>query len=167
MSVATVTIDPAHLRRVYGTFPTGVAAVAALIDGAPVGMAASSFTTVSLEPPLVSVCVAHTSTTWPVLRRAPRLGVNVLAAAQAAAGRQLAAKGVDRFAGLTWRATDGGAVIIDGVSGWFDVSIDNEIRAGDHNIIVLRVHDLDGDHDRHPLIFHASTFRRLEPPPVE
>ncbi|MFE3287545.1 flavin reductase family protein, partial [Streptomyces sp. NPDC059233] len=61
--------DTTSLRAVYGAFPTGVTAIAALIDGAPVGLAASSFTTVSLAPPLVSVCMAHTSSTWPVLRR--------------------------------------------------------------------------------------------------
>ena len=56
--------QPAHLRRVFGAFPTGVTAIAALVDGSPVGLAASSFTSVSLDPPLVSVCLAHASSTW-------------------------------------------------------------------------------------------------------
>src|SRR5689334_9351603 len=96
---------PAALRRVFGAFPTGVTALAALVDGQPVGLAASSFTSVSLDPPLVSVCLAHSSTTWPLLRRATRLGVSVLAAHQEHFGRQLSARGGDRFAGLTWRAS--------------------------------------------------------------
>jgi flavin reductase (DIM6/NTAB) family NADH-FMN oxidoreductase RutF len=74
--IATVR-DPQQLRRVFGSFPSGVAAVAALVAGEPVGIAASSFTSVSLDPPLVSVCIAHTSTTWPVLRTASRLGVSI------------------------------------------------------------------------------------------
>ena len=75
-------LDPQRLRHVFGAFPSGVAAVAALVGGVPVGIAASSFTSVSLDPPLVSLCVAHTSTTWPLLRGADRLGVSILGEAQ-------------------------------------------------------------------------------------
>ena len=155
-------IDPAHLRRVFGAFPSGVTALAAFVDGRPVGMAASSFTSVSLDPPLVSVCVARTSTTWPVLREVARLGVSVLSAEQAHAGRQLAARDVDRFAGLGWGVTPDGAVLLDGASAWLDCSTEQQVRAGDHDIVVLRVHDLDADSTLAPLVFHASRFRRLE-----
>jgi flavin reductase (DIM6/NTAB) family NADH-FMN oxidoreductase RutF len=158
----TTVLDPALLRRVFGAFPSGVAAVAAIVDGAPVGLAASSFTSVSLEPALVSVCVAHTSTTWPLLRTAPRLGVSILSAEQELAGRQLAARNVDRFAGLSWRSTTDGAVLLDGASAWLDVNVDQRVSAGDHDIVVLAVRDLDVDHDVLPLVFHASRFRRLE-----
>lgn len=154
-------IDPDRLRHVVGAFPTGVTAVAAVVDGSSVGMAANSFASVSLDPPLVSVCVAHTSTTWPTLRRAPRLGVSVLGAEQAQAGRRLAQRGIDRFRDLGWRCTDTGAVLLDGVSAWLECDIDAEHRAGDHDIVVLRVHDLDADHGVHPLVFHGSEFRRL------
>jgi flavin reductase (DIM6/NTAB) family NADH-FMN oxidoreductase RutF len=149
------------LRRVFGAFPSGVTAIAAVVDGVPVGLAASSFTSVSLEPPLVSVCVAHSSTTWPVLRAASRFGVSVLAADQSVAGRQLSARGGDRFADLAWRRTDDGAVLLEGASAWLECSIEAEHRAGDHDIVVLRVHDLDADHDVSPLVFHASEFHRL------
>ncbi|WP_328584543.1 flavin reductase family protein [Streptomyces sp. NBC_00370] len=162
LDAAPPALQPAELRRVFGAFPTGVTAIAALADGAPVGLAASSFTSVSLDPPLVSVCVAHSSTTWPVLRDRDRLGVSVLGAHQEAAGRQLAARGADRFAGLGWRATPAGAVLIDGASAWFDCSVEQHIRAGDHDIVLLRVHALDADHSVVPLVFHASRFRRLE-----
>jgi len=70
-------VEP-ELRRVYGAYPTGVAVVAGLVDGRPAGIAASSFVPVSLDPPLVSVCVAHTSTTWPLLGGLPRIGISVL-----------------------------------------------------------------------------------------
>jgi flavin reductase (DIM6/NTAB) family NADH-FMN oxidoreductase RutF len=158
----TQVFGPTHLRRVFGAFPTGVAAVAAMVDGRPVGMAANSFTSVSLEPALVSVCIAHSSTTWPVLRTAPRLGISVLSSGQEDAGRQLAARDIDRFAGLTWRPTRDDAVLLDGASAWLETNIEQEIRAGDHDIVVLAVHDLDADHDIWPLVFHASRFRRLE-----
>jgi flavin reductase (DIM6/NTAB) family NADH-FMN oxidoreductase RutF len=156
-------LEPAQLRRVFGAFPSGVTAVAALVDAVPVGLVASSFTSVSLDPPLVSVCVAHSSTTWPLLRSASRIGVSVLAAEQERACLQLSARGVDRFADLDWRATPDGAVLLDGASAWLDCSIQQVHRAGDHDIVVLTIHDLDMDHDVRPLIFHSSQFRRLAP----
>lgn len=151
-----------ELRRVFGAFPTGVTAVAALVEGAPVGIAASSFTSVSLDPPMVSVCIAHTSSTWPQLRTAGRFGVSVLGAHQEAAGRALSGRGADRFAALSWRATHDGAVLIDSATAWLECSIEQEIRAGDHDIVLLRVHDLDADIEVAPLVFHGSRFRRLE-----
>ena len=157
-------LDPHRLRYVYGAFPSGVAAVAALVDGAPVGIAASSFTSVSLDPPLVSLCIAHTSTTWPLLRTADRLGVSILSAGQERAGRQLAGRAADRFAELSWRVTVDGAVLLDGASGWLETSVQDQVRAGDHDIVVLRVHDLDADHGVSPLVFHASRFRRIAGP---
>jgi flavin reductase (DIM6/NTAB) family NADH-FMN oxidoreductase RutF len=161
--MTTILSDQRRLRDVFGAFPSGVAAVAAVVEGAPVGIAASSFTSVSLNPALVSLCIAHTSTTWPVLRGAPCLGVSILSAAHERAGRQLADRSGDRFAELSWRATANGAVLLDGASGWLETSVEQQVRAGDHDIVVLRVHDLDADHDISPLVFHAGQFRRLEP----
>lgn len=154
-------IEPLRLRRVFSSFPTGVTAVAALVDGAPSGLAASSFVSVSLEPALVSICLAHTSTTWPFLRRAGRLGVSVLGAHQEHIGRQLSARGTDRFAALRWRTSPDGAILLEGASAWLDCSIEREIPAGDHDIVLLRVHDLDADPDAPPLVFHGSRYRRL------
>jgi flavin reductase (DIM6/NTAB) family NADH-FMN oxidoreductase RutF len=154
------TMKPDH-RSVFAAYPTGVAALAALVDGRPVGLAANSFTSVSLEPALVSVCVAHSSTTWPALRDLDRIGVSVLAQHHETASRQLSAKGVDRFADLDWRATDDGAVFLDGASAWFDCSIEQHVPAGDHDIVLLRVHDLGSDPSVAPLVFHGSAYRRL------
>jgi flavin reductase (DIM6/NTAB) family NADH-FMN oxidoreductase RutF len=150
-----------QLRRVLATFPTGVAAVAAIVDGEPAGLAASSFVSVSLEPPLVSVCIGHSSTTWPVLRTAGRLGISVLGAHQETASRQLSSREGDRFAGLRWRATGDGAVLLHEASAWFDCSIEREIAAGDHDIVLLRVHDL-GASEAMPLVFHGSAYSQLQ-----
>ena len=155
-----MTLSADH-RRVFGAYPTGVAALAALVDGVPVGMAANSFTSVSLDPPLASVSVAHTSSTWPSLRTAPYIGVSVLGSTQESVSRQLAAKGVDRFDGLSWRTTPGGAVLLDGSGAWFETSVEDQMRAGDHDIVVLRVHDLGSDPTVSPLVFHGSAYRRL------
>jgi flavin reductase (DIM6/NTAB) family NADH-FMN oxidoreductase RutF len=150
------------LRRVYGAYPTGVAVVAGLVGGRPAGIAASSFVPVSLDPPLVSVCVAHTSTTWPLLRESPRIGISVLGAHQEHVGRRLGARTGDRFAGVEWRSTADGSVLVEGASAWFDCTIEQQVRSGDHDIVVFRVHDLDASADVPPLVFHASTFRRLD-----
>lgn len=85
--------NPALLRQAFGCFPSGVTAVCALDSGAPVGMAASTFTPVSLSPALISVCVQDTSTTWPKLRRRSHVGVSVLAQGQDEICRSLAGKG--------------------------------------------------------------------------
>jgi flavin reductase (DIM6/NTAB) family NADH-FMN oxidoreductase RutF len=160
----TAALEHIELRRVFAAYPTGVAAVAALVDGVPAGIAASSFVSVSLDPPLVSVCVAHTSTTWPVLRAAGRLGISVLAAHQELTSRQLSARAGERFASLSWRATDEGAVRICGASAWLDCGIERQIGAGDHDIVLLRVLDLAiAADDVPPLVFHGSTYWRLQP----
>ena len=121
---------PAELRRVFGAFPTGVTSVAALAEGRPVGLSANSFTSVSLDPAIVLVCIAATSRSWPRLRLAPRLGISVLGAHQEHVSRQLAATATDRFARLSWRATADGAVLIDGASAWLDCSVYDEVAAG-------------------------------------
>src|SRR3546814_15819531 len=89
IQMASGEVGPAQLRAAFGCFPSGITAVCALIDGKPVGMAASSFTSVSLDPPLVSVCVPNRSTPWRQLRSVLRMGVSVLAGGQGRACRTL------------------------------------------------------------------------------
>jgi flavin reductase (DIM6/NTAB) family NADH-FMN oxidoreductase RutF len=154
-------LDPATLRHVFGAFPTGVTAVAGCIDGVPVGVAANSFTSVSLDPPLVSVAMGNGSQTWPRLRGARRLGISVLAEGQEDLCRQLSRTGVDRFAGHGWQVSPYGAVFLDGTAAWLECTIRTEIPAGDHHIVLLDVHRLGADTDTAPLVFHGSRFRRL------
>jgi flavin reductase (DIM6/NTAB) family NADH-FMN oxidoreductase RutF len=151
-----------QLRQVFSTFPTGVTAIAASIDGAPVGISVNSFTTVSLEPPLVLVCISRASKTWPLLSRAPMLGISVLSAEQEKAGRQLSGSNEGRFEGLAWHATEDGAVLLEGASAWLECAVETQLEAGDHDIVVLSVHDLQGNPTVPPLIFHASRFHRLQ-----
>lgn len=159
--MSDATPDPATLRHALGCFPSGVTAVCALRDGAPVGMAANSFSSVSLEPPLVSVCFSRTSATWPLLRRHCRIGVSVLGEHQEQACRALAAKQGDRFAGLEWTVTADGAVLIEGAALQLDCRLREEVTAGDHVIALLRVVGVRAFPDIRPLVFHGSTFRRL------
>lgn len=150
-----------QLRQAFGCFPSGVTAVCAGVDGIPVGLAASSFTSVSVDPPLVSVCMQHSSTTWPVLRKRPRLGLSVLAEEQHEICARLASKTGDRFAGTGWTAAADGSVFLLGATLWLDCTIHAEVPAGDHDIVLLRVHGLRADAETAPLIFHGSRFRRL------
>jgi flavin reductase (DIM6/NTAB) family NADH-FMN oxidoreductase RutF len=154
-------LSPTSLREAFGHFPTGVIAIAAEVDGTRVGLAASTFVPVSLDPPLVSFCVQNTSTTWPKLKDLPLLGISVLGEAHDAAARTLAAKTGDRFAGLSTTSTEGGAVFIDGTSVWLESAIEQEVPAGDHVIVVLRVNSLTVHDDVAPIVFHRSTFRKL------
>ena len=88
-----------QLRRLFGRFPTGVTGLCAMVDGKPVGMTASAFVAISIDPPLVSVCIKHGSATWRQLRTCARIGISFLGHGQAATARQLAQFGSDRFAG--------------------------------------------------------------------
>ncbi len=153
--------DHRELRNAYGRFPTGVTAISAWLDGVPVGMAVSSFTSVSLAPPLVCVCMQNTSGTWQKLNALSRLGVSVLGTGQDVACRQLSAKSGDRFAGIPWQASATGAVFIVGAAVWMECKIEQRIAAGDHEIVLLEIERLKIEPDVSPLVFHASRFHKL------
>lgn len=168
MTVTSLTtnqdLDPARLRQAFGIFPSGVVAVAARVDGELVGLAASSFTSVSLEPPLVSFSVANTSKTWPDLRRAGHLGLTVLADHHDSVCRQLAGPPERRFDEVPVTVTDDGAVTLDEGLARFDCTVYREVEAGDHTIVLLRLHAVDHGTDDvtgSPLVFHRSGFGRL------
>ena len=154
-------LSPSTLREAFGHFPSGVIAIAAEVDGTRVGLAASTFVPVSLDPPLVSFCVQNTSTTWPRLKDVPYLGISVLGESHDDAARTLAAKTGDRFAGLETASSDRGAVFVHGTSMWLESAIEQLIPAGDHTIVILRVSDITVHPDVPPIVFHRSTFRRL------
>ncbi|WP_433833199.1 flavin reductase family protein [Actinoplanes sp. CA-015351] len=158
-------LDPIRLRQAFGVFPSGVVAVAADVDGVLVGLAASSFTSVSLDPPLVSVSIANTSKTWPDLRRANHLGVTIMAAHHDVICRQLAGPVEHRFDGVSASVTETGAVTVDDGLASFDCTIYREVEAGDHTIVLLRLHAVEHSTDQTggPLVFHRSGFGRLFP----
>jgi flavin reductase (DIM6/NTAB) family NADH-FMN oxidoreductase RutF len=153
--------DSRTLRNAFGCFPTGVTAICAKIDGEPVGMAASSFVSVSLDPPLVLVCIQNSSDTWRKMRHAPRIGVSVLSEEHDRACSQLAAKSGDRFESLEWFTTEDGAVLLEGAAVSLDCSIAEEIAAGDHRMVLLKIEQLKFQPAVNPLVFHGSRFRKL------
>jgi flavin reductase (DIM6/NTAB) family NADH-FMN oxidoreductase RutF len=157
-------IDGARFRSVLGRFATGVVAITAIDteSSRPTGLAANSFTSVSLDPPLVAFCVAHTSTTWPRLRGAERLCINILSEPQLEVCKQLAIKGGDKFADITWSGSPSGSPVIEGALAWIEVSVENEVVAGDHVIVVARVHHLDKHDDGEPLLFYKGGYGRFD-----
>lgn len=155
-------LDPERLREAFGIFPSGVVAVAAEVDGDLTGLAASSFTSVSIDPPLVSFSVANTSRTWPTLRRSDHLGLTILAGHHGEVCRQLAGPVEERFTGLPLSTSADGAVTLDDGLARFDCSIYHEVEAGDHTIVILRLHRVEHADTADPLVFHRSGFGTLE-----
>ena len=150
------------LRQAFSLFPTGVVGVCALIDGEPVGIAVNSFTSISLDPPLVGISVARTSATWPRLAAAPRLGLSVLGAHQGALCRSLASRNGDRFGDAPVTVTDGGAVLLDGAALWLECTVRSVFEGGDHEVILLEVAHSELYPEVEPLVFHQSQFRGLQ-----
>jgi flavin reductase (DIM6/NTAB) family NADH-FMN oxidoreductase RutF len=162
-------LDPVALRQAFGAFPSGVVAVAAEVDGRPVGLAASSFTSVSLDPPLISFSIARKSLTWPDLRRADHLGITVLADHHGEVCRRLAGPVEQRFDDALISVTANGAITLDDGLARFDCTIFREIEAGDHTIVLLQLHAVDHPGEpggaSSPLVFHRSGFGRLHAAP--
>lgn len=155
-------LEPAALRDAFSHFPTGVIAIAGEAGGERLGMAASTFVPVSLDPPLVSFCVQNTSQTWPRLAALPTLGISVLGEGHHDAVRALSARTGDRFAGLRTESSDTGAVFVHGTCLWLESEIAQQVPAGDHTIVVLRIRELTVHDDVAPIVFHRSRFRRLD-----
>jgi flavin reductase (DIM6/NTAB) family NADH-FMN oxidoreductase RutF/DNA-binding IclR family transcriptional regulator len=156
--------DAQHFRHVLGHFPTGVVVITAMGDnGKPAGMAVGSFTSVSLNPPLVAFLPDKSSSSWPKIETTGRFCVNVLTSAQEHVCRAMASKAEDKFAGIDWRPAGSGAPIIDGVAAWIDCDIDTVHEAGDHYIVIGRVRDLDIADPVLPLIFYQGGYGRFSP----
>jgi flavin reductase (DIM6/NTAB) family NADH-FMN oxidoreductase RutF len=160
-AVATVD-DPLEIREAIAEVPSVVAAIAAVADGVPVVMVATSFTVgVSYDPPLATIAVQHASTTWPDLAGARELGISVLGDEHGPDTAQLASRDRGRrLDGVAHRVSASGAVFLDGAHSWFTCSVEGVHRAGDHDIVVLRIHRLARDPARSALIWHRPARRR-------
>lgn len=155
---------PAHdsdwFRKVLGHLPTGVFVISGITpEGAPTGLAVGSFTSVSLEPPLVAFLPAKTSTTWPKLVQRQVFCASILGADQEDVCRRLSSKEPDKFAGLPWQAAPSGSPILEGAVAWVDCDIETIHDAGDHDIVIGRVRELGIASGRSPLIFHKGQYR--------
>jgi flavin reductase (DIM6/NTAB) family NADH-FMN oxidoreductase RutF len=160
--VCAPTVEPRLLRDVLGHFASGVTVVTADTDTGPIGFTCQSFSSLSLDPPLVVFAPARTSRTWPRLRDIGRFCVNVLAEDQPDLSARFARSGTDRFAGVGWRRSRHGSPVLDGVVAWIDCRLWAEYDGGDHTLVAARVLDLGADPGRRPLLFHRGAYGLLE-----
>jgi 3-hydroxy-9,10-secoandrosta-1,3,5(10)-triene-9,17-dione monooxygenase reductase component len=153
--------DDQRFRTVLGHFATGVTIITALDDDEPVGLAANSFTSVSLDPPLVLFCVAHSSSTWPRIERAGTFAVNILGEGHEDLSDLFARPGADRFAATAWRPGVSGAPVLEDAIAYLDCEFEAEYPGGDHTIVVGRVLDLDMREGARPLLFYKGGYERM------
>jgi flavin reductase (DIM6/NTAB) family NADH-FMN oxidoreductase RutF len=155
-------IDPKHFRRVLGHFPTGVAVITGLdADGNPGGLAIGSFSSVSLDPPLVAFMPDKNSSTWPKIRDYGHFCVNILGSDQESVCRTFAISGGDKFADLSWRPSSSGCPTLDGSLAWIDCDLEAVHEAGDHFIVIGRVRELDVVGNTLPLVFFQGGYGRF------
>jgi len=154
-------VDPAQFRELCGRFATGVVVVTAVgSDGSPAAMTANSFTSVSLDPPLVSLNVEHAADFHPVIAAAPGFAINVLAHDQEAISRRFASPGPERFAGIGYRWTDRGSIVLAGAVAAIECETFQRLSIGDHTIVVGRV--VGGEvHDGRPLLYFRGGYHTL------
>jgi len=153
--------DSGHFRSVLGHFPTGVTVVTGLFEGRPAGFTIGSFTSISLEPPLVGFFPMTASDTWEAMAPYGHFCVNVLRDSQADLCWRFAKSGVDdgRFDHLEWHPSVTGCPVIDGVGAWIDCRIGETIELGDHYLIVGEVVALDHNAGAHvPLVFYKGAL---------
>jgi len=151
-------IDQALFRRTLGHFCSGVTVVTSLDGGDPVGFACQSFAALSLDPPLVLFCPRTGSASWRRIQRTGHFCVNVLTEDQRDVSRIFGTSGPDKFAGLAWSASPGGAPILDGVLTWVDAVIEDVHEAGDHQVVIGRVTGLGECAPARPLLFYRSRY---------
>ncbi|MFC4374267.1 3-hydroxy-9,10-secoandrosta-1,3,5(10)-triene-9,17-dione monooxygenase reductase subunit [Nocardia halotolerans] len=154
--------DPTHFRRVLGSFCTGVAVIATVENGDPVGFACQSFSALSLDPPLVLFCPAKNSRAWSAIERVGHFTVNLLAADQRAVSAVFGRRGEDKFAKIRWTLSPAGAPVLDNVLAWIDCEVADVLDGGDHHIVIGRVTALSAGGPTAPLLFYRGAYAGID-----
>lgn len=150
--------DSLTFRQVLGSYPTGVCAITALVEGTPAGMVVGTFTSVSLDPPLVGFLPDKSSSTWPMIENAGRFCVNVLGSDQQQLCRQLAVKGPEKFTGVHYELSEHGLPAIGDAIARIECAIHSVTDAGDHWFVLGRVLHLEVTRDGDPMLFHRGRY---------
>ncbi len=157
-------IDPGLFRETLGHYPTGVAVVTAIAEDArPAGMVVGSFTSISLDPPLIAFSPATDSKSFAYLRTSRAFCVNILASDQEPLCRRLATGGAGKFQGVSWRPGPLGSPILDDAVSWIECTFEDIREAGDHFIVLGRVHELAVERTTLPLLFFQGGYGRFSP----
>ena len=154
-------LDQARFREVLGHFATGVTIVTANEEGVPVGFSCQSFSALSLDPPMVILAPAKSSTSWPRIARAGSFCVNILGEHQEAVCRAFAVSGGDKFDGVEWTPGVTGSPLIDGSLATVECTLGAIYEGGDHELVTGHVVDMEIGKGS-PLIFYRSGFGRFE-----
>jgi len=157
-----VEIDPRRYREVLGHYPTGVALVTAMDDtNTPVGMVVGSFTSVSLDPPIVAYLPSTNSYAYSRISTAKHFVINVLSAAQETMCRRFASRIDDKWAGVSWQPSPNGAPVLDDAVAWIECAVDNVIEVGDHYIVLGQIMELAVVNPQPPLLFFQGGYGRF------
>lgn len=155
-----MTLDPDAFRAVLGRFPSGVTVVTTCEGDRDHGMTVSAFSSVSLHPPLIMVCIGDDASLRPVIERASWFGVSILSAAQEALSRRFAAH-VNRFDGVGFTRGESGVALLDGALAWLECRVAARHQAGDHLIVIGEVESA-GAADERPLLYYRGGYAQLE-----
>lgn len=153
-------IDPDLFRSVLGRFATGVTVITTRDPHGDHGMTVSAFSSLSLEPPLILVCVAHDATMAPVINAAEDFVVNILSDQQEAMSRRFSSRLDDRFAGLGFSRGERGIIILEDVQAWMECRVVNKYVEGDHTIIIGAVERAQAN-DANPLLYYRGGYAQL------
>jgi len=150
-------VDPEALKATHSKFVTGVTVVTTQHDGVPKGLAVNAFSSISLTPPLVLVCIQKSSSTYEALVQAHHFAVNMLAADQLSIAQTFAAKRDDKFSAVPWRSGPHGSPLIDGACAHMEVEVGERLQASTHTVFIGRVVDA-AHNDKAPLVYSARRF---------
>jgi flavin reductase (DIM6/NTAB) family NADH-FMN oxidoreductase RutF len=157
--VSEMAIEAATFRQVLGAYPTGVSVITAMgTDDNPLGMVVGTFTSVSLDPPLVGFLPDKGSSTWPLIETAGHFCVNVLGSDQTETCRKLASRGPEKFAGVEYAVSQHNLPVIAGSIVRIECRLHSVTDAGDHWFVLGQVLDLEVTRDGDPMLFHRGQY---------
>lgn len=152
-------IEAATFRQVLGNYPTGVSVITAMgADDRPVGMVVGTFTSVSLDPPLVGFLPDRRSATWPMIEAAGHFCVNVLGSDQTETCRQLASRGAEKFAGVEYAVSRHNLPVIAGSIVRIECRLHSVTDAGDHWFVLGQVLELEVTREGDPMLFYRGRY---------
>ncbi|GAA4819723.1 3-hydroxy-9,10-secoandrosta-1,3,5(10)-triene-9,17-dione monooxygenase reductase subunit [Tomitella cavernea] len=163
MTDAPAEIDGRALRNLIGNFATGITIISTMSDEAPVGFACQSFSSLSLDPPMVLFCPMKTSRSWNAIEAAGRFGVTILAEDQQDACAVFGSRNPDKFASVDWHRSPGGMPILDGELAWIDCTVEKVVDGGDHHVVFGRVQAFGTGEPDKPLLFYRGQYTGIEP----
>ena len=159
LETPTGTPTPGRMREAMGRFATGVTVVTGLDSGGPVGFTCQSFSSVSLDPPLVLFCADHRGSAWPRIRGAGRFCVNVLAEHQTELCWRFGSRRGERYEGLTWERSQWDTPALPGVLLRVHAGVETAHVSGDHDVVIGRVLELETDSEQRPLVFYRGNLQ--------